>query len=139
MIRPATADDWTAIERLLITSDLPLDGARSHLRSFVVAEHDGKISGCAALERYGTNGLLRSVAVDATRRGNGVGEELVRQILNVARAEGIESVVLLTTTASEWFPRFGFRRATEAPVGVKASAEFRGACPESAVLMSLDL
>lgn len=139
MIRPATPDDWTAIERLLISSDLPIDGARSHLSSFVVADHGGMIAGCAGLERYGKSGLLRSVAVDPARRGNGVGERLVRQILNAAREEGIESVVLLTTTASEWFPRFGFRRASEAPGGVKASAEFRGACPDSAVLMSLDL
>jgi len=139
MIRPATADDWTAIERLLITSALPLDGARTHLSSFVVAEHEGMIAGCAALERYGKSGLLRSVAVDASRRGSGLGERLVRQILNTARAEGIESVVLLTTTASEWFPRFGFQRAAEAPASVKASAEFLGACPETAVLMSLDL
>jgi amino-acid N-acetyltransferase len=53
MIRTATARDWSAIERLLTDSGLPLDGARDHISRFIVAEENGAIAGCAALERYG--------------------------------------------------------------------------------------
>jgi amino-acid N-acetyltransferase len=44
---------------------------------------------------------------------------------------------LLTTTAAEWFPRFGFVRTTReaVPMAVTASVEFQGVCPASAVVM----
>jgi amino-acid N-acetyltransferase len=137
MIRRARPGDWDSIERLLIDSALPIDGAREHIDGFLVAEEDGALAGCAAIEWYGSSALLRSVAVAPSHRGTGLGKELVEQLLDHARKQKIESLVLLTTTAAEWFPRFGFRRATEAPAAVKQSAEFRGACPDTAVLMSL--
>src|SRR5689334_22846456 len=59
-VRQATSADWPAIEKLLKSSDLPLDGARDHIGGFVVAENDGSIAGCAALERYAQTALLRS-------------------------------------------------------------------------------
>jgi len=44
-------------------------------------------------------------------------------------------------TAPEYFAQFGFKRTKieEAPVALKASAEFQGACPACAALMSLGL
>jgi N-acetylglutamate synthase-like GNAT family acetyltransferase len=139
-IREATADDWPAIEQLLTESALPLDGAREHVHGFVVATDDGAVAGCAALERHGTSALLRSVAVARSRRGEGLGERLVRRLIAIAQRDGIDPLVLLTTTASDWFPRFGFRNASteEVPAALTASAEFRGACPASAVVMILE-
>jgi len=57
--------------------------------------------------------------------------------LQRAREDGIDEVYLLTTTAEKYFPRFGFARTTRAavPETVKESAEFRGACPDTAVVM----
>ena len=99
------------------------------------------IAACAAVERYGEFGLLRSVAVDAGRRGAGLGERVVRRAIDEARANGVRSLLLLTTTASEWFPRFGFRFTARetVPAELNDSAELRGACPTTAVAMSLDL
>ena len=68
-IRAATAGDWAAIERLLTDSGLPLDGARDHIERFIIAEENGSVAGCAALERYGKIALLRSVAVHSASRG----------------------------------------------------------------------
>jgi amino-acid N-acetyltransferase len=141
MIRTATARDWSAIERLLTDSGLPLDGVRDQIDRFIVAEENGAIAGCAALERYGEIALLRSVAVDSRFRGRRFGERLVSQMIAIARRDRIESLFLLTTTAAEWFPRFGFRSIVRdlAPADLSESSEFRGACPASAVLMTLDL
>jgi amino-acid N-acetyltransferase len=141
MIRTATARDWSAIERLLTDSGLPLDGARDHIDRFIVAEENGAIGGCAALERYGEIALLRSVAVDSSLRGRGFGERLVSQLIDIARQDGVGSLFLLTTTAADWFPRFGFRSIERglAPADLSRSSEFRGACPATAVLMSLEL
>ena len=138
-IRPASPADWSAIEALLEAARLPLDGARDHLASFVVADRGGAVVGCAGLERYGDAALLRSVAVAESERGRGVGVMLVERCLADARAEGLSTVLLLTTTAERFFPRFGFEIVDRSvvPDAVRESAEFRGACPASATLMRL--
>ena len=140
-IRPATPNDWDRVAELLATAALPLDGARDHAKEFVVAERDGALVGCAAVERYGSAGLLRSVAVAPSERGKGTGAALVERSLDAARAAGIGKVVLLTTTAERYFPRFGFQviDRSAVPDAVRDSAEFRGACPTSATVMRLVL
>lgn len=139
-IRPASTEDWPAIASLLARYDLPIDGAQIHLETFFLAvDADDALLGVAGLEHYGSVGLLRSVAV--AEQGKGVGEALIRHVLKIAPAHGIEQIVLLTATAADYFPRFGFRRIerTEAPPAAHESAEFQGACPASAVVMLLDL
>lgn len=85
--------------------------------------------------------LLRSVAVDATRRGEGFGHQLTQAALDLARARGLSQVYLLTTTAADFFPRFGFRVVARSEVdpAVRQSVEFTTACPASAVAMRADL
>jgi amino-acid N-acetyltransferase len=139
-IRPATATDWPQIAGLLTTADLPLDGADQHLDDFyVVVRADSAPAGVAGLEVYGTVALLRSVVV--AERGQGLGQALVQHVLDAARARGIRQIVLLTTTAADFFPRFGFHRIERAaaPAAVQASREFQVACPASAVVMIADL
>jgi amino-acid N-acetyltransferase len=139
-IRPAHTADWPAIADLLTRYALPLDGVQEHLETFVVmVDTIGAIHGVAGLERYGSTGLLRSVAV--MKPGSGVGAALVRHLLDRAHATGITQVVLLTTTAADYFPRFGFRRIErqDAPAEVTTSVEFQTACPASATVMLLEL
>lgn len=146
-IRPAQPYDWPAVAALLETNTLPLDGAEEQVERFLLAEGgDGALLGCAALERYGesggrVSGLLRSVAVAAGARRRGVGARLVERLLAQGRAEGLADVTLLTTTAARYFPRFGFRPIPreQAPEAVRASLEFRVACPDSAVVMLLPI
>lgn len=129
-IRPATAADRPAAEALLKRHGLPLDGFRVE-DAVVAVRADGSLAGVAALERHGDAALLRSVAVDAP--GQGVGAALVHHLVATADREGRE-VVLLTTTADGYFPRFGFAPIDRAdvPEALLVSAEFRGACPASA-------
>ena len=140
-IRPATPNDSSPLADLLRAADLPLDGVAEHLGEFLIAERGGDIVGCAAVERYGSSGLLRSVAVTAAERGNGTGATLVDRCIAAAADAGIETLVLLTTTAERYFPRFGFERIDRGlvPLAVHESAEFRGACPASATAMLLRL
>jgi N-acetylglutamate synthase-like GNAT family acetyltransferase len=139
-LRPAGADDWSAIERLLLENKLPTDGAQDHLEAFVVADGVGGLVGCAGLEHHDRVGLLRSVAVASSARGKGIGERLSKAILSQARERELSHVYLLTTTAASYFARQGFAQVTRdaAPSGLRASAEFQGACPASATLMALD-
>jgi amino-acid N-acetyltransferase len=140
-IVPADPAHWPAITALLTASGLPLDGLEPHLPSAVVAREAGGIVGCAALELYGHDALLRSVAVAPARRRGGVGLALTAACIELARRHGVRTLWLLTETASEFFPRFGFEPATReaVPAAVRQSAEFTTACPDSATVMRLAL
>ena len=136
-IRAATAKDAPAVRAMLVDSKLPLDGVPDDLAHFLVAEREGRVVGAIGMELYGDAGLLRSAVVSPSLRGTGVGERLVQALLDEARASGARDLVLLTTTAARWFPRFGFERTTriEVPHALHASEEYRGACPDTAVVM----
>jgi amino-acid N-acetyltransferase len=135
--RQATDRDLEAVESLLAASKLPLDGVKENFSSFVVAEEGGEIAGAIGLEKFGSVALLRSAVVTPAHRGSGVGRRLVEQVLERAATDGIQELFLLTTTAEKYFPRFGFTSTTrsEVPPSVKASVEFQGACPDTAVVM----
>lgn len=139
--RRADRTDLPQVLDLLTQARLPLAGVEAHLNSFLLAFRDDLLIGCAGLERYGAAALLRSVAVAEGERNTGLGKQLVRRLLEQARAEGVESIILLTTTAAAFFQKLGFipiSRA-EAPQAVQCSVEFQEACPASATVMRLDL
>jgi amino-acid N-acetyltransferase len=137
-IRNATNADLSAVESLLAASDLPVEGVRDNFSNFIVAEERGAIAGAIGVEKFGSVALLRSAVVAPDNRGSGVGRRLVEQLLERAGRDGIEELYLLTTTAENYFPRFGFARTTRSavPDAVKASAEFHGACPDTAIVMT---
>jgi amino-acid N-acetyltransferase len=99
------------------------------------------VIGAEGIEPHGSSGLLRSAVVDDRYRGKGVGDLLTRDRLSWAEARGLDEVWLLTTTAADYFPRFGFATADRAaaPPALQQSIEFREACPASAVAMRLPL
>ena len=136
-IRRATGSDRPAVERLLSGLRLPTAGVAEWIHQFWIADHRGSPVGVAGVERYGDAALLRSVAVDPAWRDTGIGRTLVETVLVTARTEGAHSVYLLTTTAERYFPRFGFEPIDrdEVPDSLRASVEFREACPASAVVM----
>jgi amino-acid N-acetyltransferase len=136
-IERANAADLSFVIDLLLRCELPVDGAEAHVDNMVVARTEGHVVGSAALEIYGTSALLRSVAVDASLRGTGVGRQLTEAALDLARARGVADLFLLTTTAEHFFPRFGFERIERdaVPADVRTSVEFTSACPASAIVL----
>lgn len=139
-IRAATTDDLDVVRELLRASDLPDDGLEEQFGpGYALAESEGSIVGVEGIEVHGPDGLLRSAAVVAAWRGRGVGEALTRDRIAWARRRGVRALYLLTTTAGDYFPRFGFRPVSRdaAPEAIRASREFAEACPESALFMSL--
>lgn len=141
-IRAARPDDLPHVLALLDRVRLPQDGLLTQEDAVLVAATErGEIVGCAAVERYADGGLLRSVAVAPERRGEGLGQRLTAAALDRARTWGVRTVYLLTETAGDFFPRFGFRRVARDAVapGVRRSVEFTSACPASAQAMALDL
>ena len=136
-IERARQGDVAGVLALLERHGLPIDGASSLGDNLVVARLNGAIVGAAGLELYADGALLRSVVVDATTQGRGLGHRLTEAALALARERGVKDAFLLTTTAAQFFPRFGFERISrdEVPESVRQSVEFRSACPASAVVM----
>lgn len=139
-VRLAEATDLSKVEQLLKASDLPLDGVRDALPTFVVAQHGDAIVGVAGLEVCCDNALLRSVAVADEWRSRGLGRALVTRVISDAEARGIRALYLLTTTAERYFPTFGFRAISrdDVPDDIRATTEFQSACPASATVMCRD-
>jgi amino-acid N-acetyltransferase len=136
-LRPARASDLAAVERLLTASQLPLEGVREALPTFIVAESGADIVGVAGLELCCDNALLRSVAVHDAWRSHGLGRALVTRAIAEAEARGINALYLLTTSADRYFPTFGFHAISRdvVPEDIRSTAEFREACPASATVM----
>lgn len=142
-IAPASADDLRDILDLLTEVNLPHDGVAENLSAFLVARNsESRLVGTIGLERHGNTALLRSAAVAPEYQKGGVGSHLTEHLLRRAMNDGVEKVVLLTTTASEFFARrFGFcetpRDSFEEQLA--GSSEWNLPRCSTAVCMSLDL
>lgn len=136
-IERAHREDLGSVLDLLDRHGLPLDGVGGLGDTLVVARLNGQIVGAAGLELYADGALLRSVVVDASAQGQGLGHRLTEAALTLARDRGASVVFLLTTTAAQFFPRLGFEQITrdDVPQSVRQSVEFQSACPASAVVM----
>ncbi len=136
-IECAVAKDLDEIYALLDQSELPREGLNEHLQTALIARLDGRAVGCGALELYGSEALLRSVAVTPALRGRGLGNQITHSLLDRARKEQVRTVYLLTETASDFFARLGFRPILRADVSatVKQSVQFVKTCCESAQAM----
>jgi N-acetylglutamate synthase-like GNAT family acetyltransferase len=73
-----------------------------------VAEANGEIVGCAALEIYSRKlAEIRSLAVRSTAQGRGVGKMLIEACVNLARERGILEVMAITSSDG-FFQSCGF-------------------------------
>jgi len=103
----------------------------------VVARDGEVVVGAAAVEPLGEAGLLRSVVVEGSLRGTGLGRALVAAAEELALERGIRELFLLTETAAGWFPRLGYHVVPreEARAAVGESIEFTMVCAVSGVPM----
>jgi len=132
--KPAIAE----VISLLKKSDLPFEDITPELLENFYA-YSGKegITGVVGLEIYDEAALLRSLAVESSERGRGLGKSLVKFAENSAKEKNVKSIYLLTTTAQKFFERNGYVciDRKEAPEAIKKTREFSEICPSSSVFM----
>lgn len=85
-----------------------IDELNELLPSFFVAELDGQIVGCAALEVYSPKlAEIRSLAVSPAAQGLGIGKRLVQSCLERAHDLRVLEVMAITS-ADDFFIACGF-------------------------------
>jgi amino-acid N-acetyltransferase len=137
IVREATSADLPAIASLLEESGLPTADLAASNPRFVVAHLGTEIVGAGALQVFGANALLRSLAVSPALRSEGLGTSILHRLEEWARANHIAQLALLTQTAERFFHRHGYHVVERSvlPAAFHASAEFQSLCPASATCM----
>jgi N-acetylglutamate synthase-like GNAT family acetyltransferase len=142
-IEKASPECLNDVLEILSQVNLPHDGVKDHFGGFLIARSGGgKILGCIGMERHGELGLLRSAAVLSEYQGQWIGNKLIRELLTRAANEGVTEVVLLTTTARDYFQdKFGFKEAKRSGYDKRLgdSPEWNLPRCSSAVFMTLKL
>ena len=108
-IRHGESSDLPSVLELLTAAGLPTADLTSAdgLQLWILTAGDSP-RGVIALERFGDDGLLRSLALAREYRHRGLGRELVARLERDARDAGIAQLVLLTETAESFFSRLGY-------------------------------
>lgn len=135
-LRPAT-DHLDRVEALLDANDLPSGDLRAKPGCFFLARSGGTLVGVGGIETYDSDGLLRSVVVGESHRGQGYGTALCERLETRARTKDVDSLYLLTTTAGAFFRRRGYEAIPReaAPASIRGTAQFADLCPDSATCM----
>jgi amino-acid N-acetyltransferase len=113
-----------------------------NLQTFLVAEQDGKVVGCCALEVIWSDlAEIKSLAVESDQRGKGVGTALVAAALEQARSLGVPCVFALTLEPV-FFERVGFAPIQKEDLPMKvwsdcAKCPKQNECDETAMIRPL--
>jgi amino-acid N-acetyltransferase len=116
-LREASADDVGGILQLI--EPFERDGTlvkrdrteiERDVSNYSIIEHDGVIFGCAALYPYpeAKTAEMAALTVSPQVQGQGDGDKLLKRIEQRAKAQGLESIFVLTTRTMHWFIKRGF-------------------------------
>ncbi|ORV33905.1 N-acetylglutamate synthase [Mycobacterium conspicuum] len=122
VVRRARTSDVPAIKRLVdtyagkILLEKNLVTLYEAVQEFWVAELEGRVVGCGALHVFWSDlGEIRTVAVDPSVTGHGIGHAIVTCLLDVARELQLGRIFVLTFE-TEFFGKHGFTEIEGTPV-----------------------
>jgi amino-acid N-acetyltransferase len=130
-IRRARTSDVPEIKRLVdtyagkILLEKNLVTLYESVQEFWIAEADDRVLGCGALHvLWADLGEVRTVAVDPSAKGRGIGHAIVDRLLEVARELQLQRLFVLTFE-TEFFSRHGFTEIEGTPVNAEVYEEMR--------------
>ena len=106
--RPATLADVPRMAQLIAAAELPPIFIEEFIDGFLAADVAGQVGACGGVEIYDDCAVIRSVVVDPSARGQGLGGELAERLIVLARTRGAGDVYLFTMDAWEFWKRCGF-------------------------------
>ena len=130
-IEPGSSD-FERFITALETADLPTGDLTSEPFRYFTLDNEAW-GGIGA----GPDALIRSIVVGQDARGRCLGVTITESLAQQARDAGVERLWLLTTSASPFFEKLGWRHADRAlaPSAIAQSKQFAGLCPASAAFM----
>lgn len=116
----------------LLTADIEGRGVR-----LWALMDESTLIGIAGLERSGTIGLLRSLAISDKYRGRGHAKQLCDHVSMQAHKDNLQDLYLLTETASGFFAKIGYVKIdrSDAPADLQNTPQFSSLCPGTATVM----
>jgi len=130
-IRRARTSDVPEIKRLVdtyagkILLEKDLVTLYESVQEFWIAEAGDRVLGCGALHvLWADLGEVRTVAVDPSVKGRGIGHAIVDRLLEVARELQLRRLFVLTFE-TEFFGRHGFIEIEGTPVNAEVYEEMR--------------
>jgi amino-acid N-acetyltransferase len=132
----ALINSYAERERMLFRS--PAD-IYENLQTFSVAESDGNVVGCCALEIIWSDlAEIKSLAVDQEQKDKGIGKMLVNAALEQAASLGVPRVFALTLEP-QFFEKLGFEVVEKKALPMKvwsdcARCSKQQNCDETAVI-----
>ena len=130
-IRRARTSDVPEIKRLVdtyagkILLEKNLVTLYESVQEFWIAEADDRVLGCGALHvLWADLGEVRTVAVDPSVKGHGIGHAIVDRLLQVARELQLRRLFVLTFE-TDFFGRHGFTEIEGTPVNAEVYEEMR--------------
>jgi len=100
-----------------------------NLQGFTVAELDGRVVGCCALEVVWSDlAEIKSLAVDQSFKGKGAGRMLAAAAVEQARQMGVEKVFALTLD-TQFFEKLGFEKVNTDKLPMKVWSDC-ARCPK---------
>lgn len=149
MVRKANINDAKDIQTLInnyAERGLMLPRSLSELyegiRDFFVYEEEGKILGCCALHIVWEDlGEVKSLAVEESRQGEGIGKKLLFACLDEAKSLKIKKIFVLTYEV-DFFKNFGFKELEKSQLPHKIWSECLKCvkfpnCEEQALILTL--
>ncbi len=136
----ATAEDMPAIQALCSSYGLAPTEFDDTTETLILREPEGDVVGCCSLKVAGTQALLFNLAVERSRRGEGLGWILADGTIRRARNVGVRAIYLATSDAADFFANHvGFVPAAidEVDPQLQASPHF-AAIHQGGVCMSYD-
>jgi amino-acid N-acetyltransferase len=126
---------------MLDEEGLPTADIDTTIECLFLASLDGEFVGIGGIEPSPPDGLLRSLVIRRSVRGQGHGEALCEALEAEARKQGIDTLYLLTTTAAEFFAKLGYTEIGRAtvPETIRSTAQFADLCPDTAVCLKKSL
>ncbi len=101
-IAAARPSDLADVKGLLAVCNLPHeDLTPAHLAFFQIVRHGSELVAVVGLERFGYDGLLRSLAVMSDYRGKGLGGSLAAALSTNASATRMGPSVLTSSTFAQ--------------------------------------
>ena len=113
-----------------------------NLQTFTVAELNGNIAGCCALQIIWSDlAEIKSLAVDEQSKGKGVGSAVVRAAIEQARQLAVLTIFALTLTP-DFFEKLGFTKIQKDALPKKvwsdcAKCPKQQNCDETAVIKDI--